>query len=398
MAGIANARNCYIMLFPQLFNVFLQILCREAAHGNTAYSLQIAARQLKAEIICNCPRILAIQLEEVPNLIQHNFIGVRRLYVVIVVINRVPHGVLRHFLVIGCLLIRRKVAVQPNQLRDARSDLVPIHLNVCTAVLFQHNAFAAVIFIAAAFSGYSMGASSDAILFFQKIGILLWGVRSLEKLIDAGLSTLKAASVCKRSSNFIFGDKPAGCWNSLHIGAEFLSWKGQIFQTCEKCLRLVVMEAQQRTVFAVGVHEYLVFRQEPIPERRIQQIVRQTLRFLWKAGAMDIAYAGQIPLRFCLIRKIVMKFPNFGGNTQTLVPGRFRDLQIGGKCAAVQKFLNTLRRICPAYHLCRAKITRGISGCNMDTIVPVPCGKPAVIRNQAVAAVVKSFQKCRAIL
>ena len=113
---------------------------------------------------------------------------------------------------------------------------------------------------------------------------------------------------------------------------------------------------------------------------------------------MDIAYAGQIPQRFCLIRKIVMKFPNFGGNTQTLVPGRFRDLQIGGKCAAVQKFLNTLRRICPAYHLCRAKITRGISGCNMDTIVPVPCGKPAVIRNQAVAAVVKSFQKCRAIL
>ena len=44
------------------------------------------------------------------------------------------------------------------------------------------------------------------------------------------------------------------------------------------------------------------------------------------------------------------------------------------------------------------KVARGISGCNMDTIVPVPCGKPAVIRNQAVAAVVKSFQKCRAIL
>ena len=63
---------------------------------------------------------------------------------------------------------------------------------------------------------------------------------------------------CLLYTSFIFGDKPAGCWNSLHIGAEFLSWKGQIFQTCEKCLRLVVMEAQQRTVFAVGVHEYLV--------------------------------------------------------------------------------------------------------------------------------------------
>ena len=141
-----------------------------------------------------------------------------------------------------------------------------------------------------------------------------------------------------------------------------------------------------------------MFSRTKTNEELVQQIIRQTLRFLWKAGAMDITQAGQIPQRFCLIRKIVMKFPNFGGNTQTLVPGRFRDLQIGGKCAAVQKFLNTLRRICPAYHLCRAKITRGISGCNMDTIVPVPCGKPAVIRNQAVAAVVKSFQKCRAIL
>ena len=85
-------------------------------------------------------------------------------------------------------------------------------------------------------------------------------------------------------------------------------------------------------------------------------------------------------------------------DTQPLIARGFRDLKIGGKCAAVQKLLNTLRRICPAYHLGRTKIARGISGCNMDTIVPVPCGKPAIIRNQAVAAVVKSFQKCRAIL
>ena len=88
-----------------------------------------------------------------------------------------------------------------------------------------------------------MGASSDAILFFQKISALFCRVRSLEKLIDTGLSTLKAASICKRSRNFIFGDKPAGCWNSLHIGVEFLSWKGQIFHACKKRLRAVEMES-----------------------------------------------------------------------------------------------------------------------------------------------------------
>ena len=223
MAGIANARNRYIMLFPQLFNVFFQILCREAAHGNTTYSLQIAARQLKAEIIRNCPCILAIQLEEVTDLIQYDFIRMCRFYVVIAVVNCVPQGILLRRLVIGCLLIRREVAVQSNQLRDARSDLVLIHLNIRTGVLFQHDTFAAVIFIAAAFSGYSMGMSADTVLFFQKIGALFWSVRRLEKLVDAGLSTLKAAPVRKRSRNFIFGDKPASLRNSRHIGVIFFA-------------------------------------------------------------------------------------------------------------------------------------------------------------------------------
>ena len=113
---------------------------------------------------------------------------------------------------------------------------------------------------------------------------------------------------------------------------------------------------------------------------------------------MDITQAGQKPQRLCFVREIVIKIPDIHSNTQPLIARGFRGLKIGSKCAAVQKFLNALRRICPAYHLCRAKIARGISGCNMDTIVPVPCGKPAVIRNQAVAAVVELFQKYRAIL
>jgi len=40
---------------------------------------------------------------------------------------------------------------------------------------------------------------------------------------------------------------------------------------------------------------------------------------------------------------------------------------------------------------------RRIAVCNVDAIVAIPCGKPAVFRNQAVAAVVEIFEKCRAI-
>ena len=54
------------------------------------------------------------------------------------------------------------------------------------------------------------------------------------------------------------------------------------------------METQKLPVLTVCVKKYPVFRQKPFPKLRIQQIIRQTLRFLWKAGAMDITQAGQI--------------------------------------------------------------------------------------------------------
>ena len=147
----------------------------------------------------------------------------RCFYAVIVVINSVPQGILLHSLVIGCLLIRCKIAVCPNQLRDARSNLVPIHLNIRAAILFQRNSLAAVIFIAAAFSGYGVGMPADAVLLFQKIGTLLGRMRRLEKFIDAGFPAFKAASICKRSRNFISSDKSAGLRNRRHIGVILLA-------------------------------------------------------------------------------------------------------------------------------------------------------------------------------
>ena len=70
------------------------------------------------------------------------------------------------------------------------------------------------------------------------------------------------------------------------------------------------MEPQKLPVLTVCVKKYSVFCQKPFPKLRIQQIIRQALRFLWKAGAMDIAQAGQIPQRFCFIREIVIKIPD----------------------------------------------------------------------------------------
>ena len=94
----------------------------------------------------------------------------------------------------------------------------------------------------------------------------------------------------------------------------------------------------------------------------------------------------------------MVEVPNLGGNTQALIPRRFRNLQIGGKRAAVQQFFRALRRIRPAYDLGRAKIPRRIAACNMNSILTIPRRNLAIFRNQTAAAVVERFQKCSAIL
>lgn len=94
-------------------------------------------------------------------------------------------------------------------------------------------------------------------------------MRGLEKRIDAVLSALKAAPMRKRSRNFIFGDKPAGCWNSRHIGVIFFARQGQFFQPGKKRLRAMKMKPHQLSILPVGVKEYFVFRQKSFPELRI---------------------------------------------------------------------------------------------------------------------------------
>ena len=196
---------------------------RYAAHLHTASAGYLSCGKVEVKQLRRLFCVLAVNLKEIAHLKQHDVVRVGFLDGVIAVVGGVSHHILCLRLIIKRLFVWCKIAVHPNQLRDTRSDLVPIHLNICTARFFQRDAFAAVIFIAAAFSGYSMGASSDAVFLFQKISALFCRVRSLEKLMDAGLSTLKAASICKRSRNFIFSDKPARLRNSRHIGVIFFA-------------------------------------------------------------------------------------------------------------------------------------------------------------------------------
>ena len=196
IAVLLRCGNRHIVLVTQLLYILLQAVRGDTAHGHAPYIRDIPGSKVQIQKQFRLTCILTVHFKEIADLIQYHIVRVCFLYGVIAIIGDVSRCILCQRLVIKRLFIWCKIAVLPDQLRDAGSDLVPIHLNLRTAALFQYDALAAVFFKAAAFFGYSMGASASTVFLFQEISALFGRVLCLEKRIDVALSTLKAAPVC----------------------------------------------------------------------------------------------------------------------------------------------------------------------------------------------------------
>ena len=147
---------------------------RKAAQLHAPNTGDIAGSEIHTQQL-RCPFcVLTVYFKEIPNLIEYNVVRVRFLDGIIAVVGGGLRCSLCQIFVIKRLFIWCKITVQVDQLRNAGSDFIPIHLNIRTATLFQYDAFAAVFFIAAAFSGYSMGSSTSTVFLFQKIGAFFW--------------------------------------------------------------------------------------------------------------------------------------------------------------------------------------------------------------------------------
>ena len=168
----------------------------KAAHLHAPSVGNIAGSEIHTQPLRCLFCVLAVYFKEIPNLMEYNVVRMRFFDGIIAVVGDGSRCSLCQLFVIKHLFIWCKIAVQADQFRDAGSDLIPIHLNIRTIALFQYDAFAAVFFKAAAFFGYSMGASASTVFFFQEISALFGRVLCLEKRIDAALSALKAAPVC----------------------------------------------------------------------------------------------------------------------------------------------------------------------------------------------------------
>ena len=274
MTGIANTRNCYIVLFPQLFNVFFQLICGEAAHGNTAYSLQIAARQLKAEIICNCPCILAIEFEEIPDLIQYNIVRMGFFDGVIAVIGCVPHRILRQRFVISRPFLRCQITVLPNEVRYPRGNPVPAHFDICAVCLSQRDALRLAALVAATGSGHSMGTPADAVFFFQKICLFFLRVRIGEIGVDSAFPFCKAAAAHQGMADLVLGDELYCTRHFCHAIGQFIARQAQILQPVPDFPQLMIVKTKKILIQLICCPERGIFVGKVLLEHRVFQCLR----------------------------------------------------------------------------------------------------------------------------
>ena len=138
---------------------------RYAAHLHTASTGDTAGGQVHIQQPRRLFCILAIQLKEIAHLKQHEVIRVGFLYGVVVIPCCASRCGLPLKLLKARLFLQRQETVFADQLRDTLGDVRPVQLNFRAVLLFQADAFAAVILAAVGCTGYRVGMPPDAVFF-----------------------------------------------------------------------------------------------------------------------------------------------------------------------------------------------------------------------------------------
>ena len=91
----------------------------DTAHGHAPHIRDISGGKIQIQHSGCLLRILAVHFKEIPDLIQYHIVRVRFLDGVIAIVGGVSSCILCQLFIITCLFIWRKIAVQPNQLRNS---------------------------------------------------------------------------------------------------------------------------------------------------------------------------------------------------------------------------------------------------------------------------------------
>ena len=179
------------MLCAELFQVLLQLICREATHFHTTAIRDSAGDQLQLQLWRSFLGVLTINLKEITHLIQDHIIRVALLDAVVVPHSRVRllsfHGIrfgpglFRLDFIVLRLLLFGEIASLLIRSVIRLGDFLPGEMHIRAAIFFIVQSFSIIIFMTAHCARQGMGAPSDAILMPEKINLFLICMGGLEK-------------------------------------------------------------------------------------------------------------------------------------------------------------------------------------------------------------------------
>ena len=278
---------------------------RYTAHLHTASAGDTAGGQVHIQQPRRLLCVLAVELKEIAHLKQHEVVRVGFLYGIVVIPCCASLCGLPLKLLKARLFLRRQETVFADQLRDTLGDVRPVQLDFRTVLLFQHDALAAVVFVAVGRIGNRVGAASNAVFFFQKVRLFLGGMLFFEIGVDSALAALYAASSGQHCGNLVLGDKPLHRGKLCHFGVVVFTGQIQLLQALPNLMEFVEVEAHEASVLLICRIKLRKLAGERFTKSRIGQAFGKSFRFVGEAPAPQRIHAGEVALLLRFLAEVV---------------------------------------------------------------------------------------------
>ena len=207
-------------------------MCRNTAHFHTASAGYRPCGEVEVKQLRRLFCVLAVHLEEIAHLKQHDVVRVGFLDGIVVNLCLCWQFTLCFLfplkLGVALLFPWGEKTVLLNEGVNPCGHLRPAQLHIGTVCLFQRNSAAVVILAAVGCAGNGVGAPAYAVLIFEESCLFLAGMVGGEVFVDPALAALHAAAAIQRVVNLVLRDEAPHLRHCGHFGGIRPAGQGQV--------------------------------------------------------------------------------------------------------------------------------------------------------------------------
>ena len=285
-------------------------------------------------------------------------------------------------------LLRRQVAIQPDQVLNPLDCLGPAEIDVRTIPLLVMKSLSVIGFVAVCGTGKRRRMPAISILLFEKICIFLGAMRLGEILIDTGFARGKAASMRDGFRQLIVRNERQHLRDLRHGGRKLTARHGVLVHQHIQFINEVITEPHQAGRFLAGSAEILVLSQHGGHQGRVSQSIGGSFHTGRMGTAAHSAEGSHIALFTGFGRGIPIQVDHGLCHAVAFMPRCCRHFNVGGEMPCIQQLANPLGGVRPGKNLRGSGVTCSPSGGKVDTIFGIPGSNTPVFRGNAIAAVV----------